>query len=102
MLVALVLLLTACAPDPAEQDFLDGYEELVRDQPDYPDEGSALDAGRTGCHAMAREDDAQDAVARATQSVADQLGTDEFVSTLVVALAAATLCPDDAPAGLLD
>jgi hypothetical protein len=94
-------LLAACAPDPAEQDFRDGYDEVILEQPGYPDEEAALDAGRTSRHVTAQEDDAEEAFAAAARSVADQLDTDEFVSGAVVALAARTLCPEDAPAGLL-
>ncbi len=101
MFVVLVPLLAACAPDPAEQDFREGYDEVILEQPGYPDDEAALDAGRTSCHVMAQEDDAEEAFAAATRSVTDQLDTDEFVSGVVVALAARTLCPDDAPAGFL-
>jgi hypothetical protein len=97
---ALVPFLAACAPEPAEQDFLDTYGELVLEQDGYPDGQAALDAGRVSCHVMAREDDAEEAFDAATRSVVDRLDTDEFLSGLVVALAAQTLCPEHAPAGL--
>jgi hypothetical protein len=101
MLVALVPVLAACAPDPAEHDFLEAYDEVVLDQPGYPDKEAALDAGRISCDVMEQQDDATGATETATQSVVDRLDVDEFLGVLVVALAAQTLCPEDAPAGFL-
>lgn len=91
-------LLAACGPDPGEADFRAAYDELVLDSPGFPDAGTALDAGRAGCQVLARDNSA-DAVDAATRAVADRLDADPFLSTLVVALAAQTLCPDDAPDG---